>query len=61
MKAPEHEHQWGMWLGYDPMMIDTGFTNGFSYRRSCMVFGCSAKQRVEHLEPSGKLEDYEDK
>lgn len=59
MKAPEHQHQWGMWLGYDPMVIEFGLTNGFCYRRECQVFGCSAEQKVQSLEPTGKIEENE--
>ena len=57
MAAPEHKHQWGMWLGYDPMVIDFGLTNGFCYRRSCQIFGCNAKQQTENLLPDGKFEE----
>jgi hypothetical protein len=52
----EHKHWWGMWIGYDPTMIESGFTKGFAYRRECQATGCNAEQRVEELEPKGKVE-----
>jgi hypothetical protein len=52
----KHEHQWGEWIGYDPMVFEFGMTDGFRYRRECMVSGCRADQRVENLQPVGKTE-----
>ena len=43
MTAPEHAHHWGLWISYDPMIIEWGMTDGFCYHRTCQIFGCDAK------------------
>lgn len=50
----EHAHQWGMWLGYDPMIIEMGITHGFTYRRECMVSGCTTIEKAVGLAPVGE-------
>lgn len=54
--ADGREHTWGEWLAYDKYPFEMGMTDGFRYRRECLMSGCSAKQRVENLVPSGKTE-----
>lgn len=52
----KHKHQWGEWIAYDSMAIEFGITDGFQYRRKCMVSGCEAEHRTEKLVPVGKSE-----
>lgn len=51
-----HTHQWDAWISYDPMAFEMGITNGFRYRRECLVIGCSAIEQAENLIPDGKTE-----
>lgn len=53
----ECPHFWGDWVGYEPMMVEDGTTNGFSYYRECQNMGCYAKQKTERLIPIGKFEE----
>lgn len=49
-------HQWGEWIGYDPMAVEMGISNGFRYHRECMIIGCGMKERAENLIATGKTE-----
>lgn len=51
-----HAHQWSEWLGYDEFVIQMGLSNGFRYRRECMIIGCGMQERAENLIATGKTE-----
>lgn len=48
-------HSWSGWCAYDEHVFD----GTFRYHRECNLMGCKAKERVEDLVPTGKMESFE--